>query len=123
MTKRSAMIPGLKVARELVQPLDFVCEDRQGLVGKYQLPGAANEDENQPGMNQHGGGSVNGGQGSFMRMKPHKGRLLTTNSVSKHQEGFHPMYAGDRDGDGDGTLLVGIVLINNLVGTRLTLAN
>jgi hypothetical protein len=49
MTKRSAMIPGLKVARELVQPLDFVCEDRQGLVGKYQLPGAANEDENQPG--------------------------------------------------------------------------
>ena len=33
------------------------------------------------------------------------------------------MYAGDRDGDGDGTLLVGIVLINNLVGTRLTLAN
>ena len=48
MTKRSAMIPELKVARELVQLLDFVCEDRQGLVGKYQLPGAANEDKNQP---------------------------------------------------------------------------
>jgi hypothetical protein len=33
------------------------------------------------------------------------------------------MYAGDGDGGGDGTLLVGIVLINNHVGTRLTLAN